>query len=201
VIEDDPEMREALALDINRSPGLHCSGVAPAFEDCELSLKFGTDADVIVLDYHLPGGMEGAEAARALKKFPRLKVLVLSFDEDPSKILEALGAGVDGYLLKSAPREELADGIRRVHAGNFVMSQKVANAVGQFFRCRQPLFLALSPTERKILELLDTGLTHKEAANKLGISVETMKTHVKRIIEKMCANSITQAAWLRKQFV
>jgi DNA-binding NarL/FixJ family response regulator len=200
VIEDHPGLCEGLRLEINRSAGLKCVG---AFESLEDGLKFipKSDVDICLLDLMLPGadGIEGT--ARLKKKFPRLKVIIFSGLDSAEKILAAFNAGADGYLVKSTPREKLAEAIERVYEGQSAISPIVANELVDYFKRRTALFPHLSPTEKLILDGLEKGSSYKEIADILKMSLNTLKTHVKSILLKTGALSSAQAAWLRRQVV
>ena len=202
-IEDDPVSRELTALELNRSPGIfHCQTAA----DWPAGLKAITDAiaadrvmDVVLLDHGLPGP-DGPTAAREIKeRWPQLKIIMYTGNERPAKIMESLSAGADGYLFKSAPREALAAAIVKVHGGNAVFSNQVKNEIVKHFHRRTPLLASLSPTEKEILQRLDRGQTYKQAASEMNIAITTLKTHAKRILVKTLADSMSEAAWLRRQ--
>jgi DNA-binding NarL/FixJ family response regulator len=116
--------------------------------------------------------------------------------EDSERIFRALKAGASGYLLKSSPPQQLLEAVRDVHGGGAPMSSHIARQVVRHFHSpgavpeqKSPL----SPRERQVLELLSTGYIYKEIADKLDIGVETVRTHVKSICQKMHARNRLEA--------
>lgn len=152
------------------------------------------------MDLILPGE-SGIELIRLFKpSLPAMKVLAFSDHQDPQVIYRTFQAGADGYLLKSSSREELENGIEEVYHGNAVISQTIANELVNFFRRRRVLWgPSLSPTERAILEEFDQGAEYKAVAPKLGMSVNTLRTHVRNILFKTGAHSMAEANFLRRQ--
>lgn len=199
-IDDDPITRDLIMQELHRTPGFHCQ-TASDWPEAHRALAAGLadQVDVVLLDLGLPGP-DGAVAARECKSgWPRLKILMFTMSDRREKILECLNAGADGYLLKTAPREELAAALTKVNGGSTALSPKVADELVSHFRGRQPLIAALSPTEYEVLQRLDCGQPYKQAASEMKISVETLKTHAKRILVKTLASSMNEAAWMRRQ--
>ena|ERR1043166_6674424 len=200
IIEDDPNDRFLYELEINKSPGLKCIASFENFEPASVDM-FAAEADVVLLDLGLRGGMDGVTACAEIKTRWRFaRILVLSMNEDPATIISAFEAGARGYLLKIEPREKIAEGIKRVHEGGTALSAPVANALVSRFEKLRKLLPDLSPTEKNVLRVLQY-LSYKEAADQLGMSINTVKTHAKRILEKSLARSIGEAHWLRKAVV
>jgi DNA-binding NarL/FixJ family response regulator len=116
--------------------------------------------------------------------------------EDTEKIFQALSAGATGYLLKRLPPPKLLEAITEVHAGGSAMSSSIARKVVASFQQRPPPKEApvhLSPREQTVLDCLAKGLTYKQIADQLGISIETIRTHLRRIYEKLHVQSRTEA--------
>jgi len=159
-----------------------------------LKLSRQLKPDVVLLDVHMPGG-GGVEAVRGLKQNPGLRVLMLTISEKDEDLLTAIEAGADGYLLKSAEPEELCRAIRQVVAGQLVLSPemtaKVMHAATRA-RSRQPQ-VDLSPREHEVLVELAQGATTAEIAVKLVISPNTVKTHIRRLLEKLEASDRAEA--------
>lgn len=198
IIEDHRSLLDCLYTEINLSRGLECVGAFDSFERAFRQFK-KANADVVLLDIGLPGldGIRGCEVLK--KKFPRVKVLIFSGFESDEKILAAFAAGADGFLLKRTPRQELAAAIESVHAGGWPMSERVRECMAVYLRWRQSLVPKLSPLERQILERVESGKAQKEIAAEFEISLHTVKTHIKRILEKYGAASAVEAVSMRKR--
>lgn len=200
VVEDNPFLLEALQAEIKHSEGLTCVG---GFESCEEFLKAVAKVrpDVIIMDLGLPG-MDGISCTIQIKRrWPRAKVLIFSTHETREKIVKSLTAGADGYLVKSTPRQKLAEAIRRVHNGESVISEAVAHELVGYLNARPDLLQNLSPLEQRIIDEFDRGGTYKEIAQRLGISPDTLKEHAKRIRNKTGVDSMAAAAYIRKSVI
>ncbi len=150
------------------------------------------------MDINLPG-LNGIECVRRLKPVcPQTQFLVLTVYEDSNYVFDALSAGATSYLLKQTRREELIAALRDLHAGGSPMTGSIARKVVQAFR--QPSNLgALAPRETEVLDLLAQGYIYKEIADRLGISVTTVCSHIRRIYEKLQVKSRTEAVALYAQ--
>lgn len=146
--------------------------------------------DVVVLDIMLPG-LNGAEVARQIsKQWPDTAILMLSMHADESYVLGSLKNGARGYVVKSAPSEELIDAVRAVAAGRHFLGTEVADRAAQMFaRQAQRLppdpFDSLTPRERQVLQLLAEGLSYADAAERLGVSARTVETHRTNLARKL----------------
>jgi len=158
--------------------------------------------DVLLLDIGLPG-LDGIDACKKLKRrWPLLRIMILSGMDLPVKILAAFEAGADGYMLKHRTnRQQLEQAIEKVHCGGNPISPQVAEALIAFVRGRVLLLDRLSPTEKKILEVVRRGGSYKVAASNLKISINTLKSHVKRILIKTGAGNMAEAAYIRGQAI
>ena len=157
--------------------------------------------DVIVMDLEMPE-MNGEEATRRLKAIaPELKVVVLTVFEEPTAILEAVCAGADGYLLKKARARELIDGIQAVAEGGSPLTSNVARKVLELLRALgapasggQPVGrLDLTGREQDVLRALVDGLSYKQAADHLGISLGTVRSHITSIYRKLQVHNVAEA--------
>lgn len=195
VIEDDLGIRETLARLLEVSEGVRCVGTFATGEAALRELP-ATNPDVVLVDINLPG-ISGIDVVAALKiKHPELLFLVLTVYEDSSKIFQALAAGANGYLLKRVAPARLLEAIREVHEGGAPMSSSIARQVVKSFHrmgTAQQEDGNLSPRETQILELLTDGFLYKEIAEQLGIGLETVRTHIRRIYDKLHVRTRTEA--------
>jgi len=195
IVEDMRTIREGLAMLIHGTPGYQCVGAYGSMEDTLQQIDRHLP-DVALVDIGLPG-MSGLEGIRQLKlRHPALPILMLSVYDDDDRIFQALCAGACGYLLKKTPPEKLLEGLREAVAGGAPMSPEVARRVVQIFRDFQPPSQAdhqLTPHEMRLLKLLVEGHNYKTAAGELGVSVNTVAFHMKRIYEKLQVHSKSEA--------
>ena len=195
VVEDDRGLREQLVKILNSALGIRCVGACISGEDA-VRLVPTKKPDVVLMDIRLPG-MSGIDCVSELKQIlPGLHVIMLTVYEDSESIFRALKAGANGYLVKSSPPGKLLEAIQDVSKGGAPMSSPIARKVVQHFHLLgSPRTRAedLSPREREVLELLASGYIYKEIGDKLGIGVETVRTYVKNICEKMHVRSRLEA--------
>src|SRR5712691_1199071 len=181
IIEDQPDIREGLAVLIGGTPGYR---VAATFGSMEEALpNIGKRLpDVALVDIGLPG-MSGVEGVRRLREqHPELLVLMLTVYGDDERIFEAMCAGACGYLLKKTPPARLLESLRDVVNGGAPMSPEVARRVVQLFQKFRPPESAehhLSSTEMRVLRLLAEGHHYKTAAAEMEISVNTVSYHMR----------------------
>ena len=195
IVEDNEQLRGTLARLINREEGFRCLshyGTAEAALEALPKDK----PDVVLMDINLPG-MNGVECVRRLKQItPETQVVMLTAYEDTENIFNALAAGANGYLLKRAPRTELLDALREACRGGSPMTTHIARKVVQSFQKAGVSPQAtenLSTREQEVLDCLSHGFLYKEIAEKLGISYETVHTHIRRIYEKLQVRTRTEA--------
>jgi DNA-binding NarL/FixJ family response regulator len=195
LIEDHAGTRHGLVKLINATEGLRC---VSAYEDGETALEKipGDGADVALVDISLPGINGVACAAKLLESQPTLRILMLTTHEQSDTVFSALRAGASGYLLKNVPPIELIDALKSVYVGGAPMSMQVARKVVDYFHQpakRESEIDALTHRERDVLVLLADGLQYKEIADKLELSINTVRTHVMRIYEKLHVRTRTEA--------
>jgi DNA-binding NarL/FixJ family response regulator len=200
IVEDDRDTRDTLATLLGRDPRIHCLATYASAEAALADLP-RHPPEVALVDINLPG-MNGIDCVAQLKsKLPTLHVLMLTTYEESDLIFNSLRAGARGYLLKKMVPTELIPAIEQVRAGGAPMSMQVARKVVDYFRHatdRASLVTgpieSLTPREHEVLTLLAKGCLYKEMSDRLGISMNTIRTHLKRIYEKLHVQSRTEAA-------
>ncbi len=195
IIEDEPDVRDGLAVLIGDSEGFQCAAVWASMEEALDDLDTAAP-HVVLADIGLPGmsGIEGTRRLRTLR--PEMPVLVLTIYNDDDRIFAAMCAGACGYLLKNTPPAKLLESLREVAAGGAVMSPSIARRVVDLFQQFRPAdhtLYGLSPQEMRLLKLLGEGHHYKTAAAQLGISVHTVNFHLKSIYEKLQVHSKSEA--------
>jgi len=195
LVEDDPQVREGLQSLLNSSPGFCCVAACASAEEALQRLP-ALIPDVVLMDIHLPG-MSGIECIRRLKEEkPQLQISMLTVFEDHDRIFQSLAAGASGYLLKQTPPEKLLGAVAELHHGGSPMSAQIARQVVETFRRparREAGEEDLTPREQQIIRLLAKGYLYKEIADQLGLSVETVRTHLHRIYDKLHVHTRTEA--------
>ena len=195
IIEDLKEIREGLSMLINFTEGFRCTGSYRSVEEALTRLQEDVP-DVLLSDIGLPG-MSGIEGIRHIKeRFPQLQILMLTVYDDDDRIFDALCAGASGYLLKRTPPAKLLDNIREAMSGGAPVSPEVASRVIKFFRKFHNADRSnydLTPHETRLLKLLTEGYNYTTAAEKLGVSYNTIKFHVRNIFDKLQVHSKSEA--------
>ncbi len=195
IIEDQPKIREGLRALIDGTEGYRCVGSFGSMEDALPKVGYELP-DVLLVDIGLPG-MSGIEGIRRLKdQHPGLAVLMLTVYDDDRRIFDALCAGACGYLLKKTPPARLLECLKEVVDGGAPMSPEVARRVVALFREIRPPEQAdyqLTPHEVRILKLLVEGHNYKTAAAELGVSINTVRFHMRSIYDKLQVHSKSEA--------
>ncbi|MGD0369847.1 MAG: response regulator transcription factor [Acidobacteriaceae bacterium] len=195
IVEDQFRIREGLRVLIDGTSGYQCTG---AFGSVEEALPaIGSQApDVVLLDIGLPG-MSGIDGIPLLKKRSQdLSVVMLTVYDDDKRILDALCAGACGYLLKETPPARLLESLREALDGGAPMSPAVARRVITMFRDGRPAEYAggsLTPHEVRLLKLLAEGHNYETAGVQLGVTINTVRFHMRSIYEKMQVHSKSEA--------
>lgn len=198
IIEDNAPLRRQYAEILEKAPGFLCAGTYPDAESALAALG-GTSAgpDVVLMDIMLPG-MSGVECAARLKRLrPEVNIVMLTVYDDSDLIFRALENGASGFLLKRTSPADLLLAIEEVHGGGAPMSTHVARLVVRSFRRGQASADAsenLTPREEQVLHHVSRGLINKEIADELGVTVETIRQHLKNIYTKLHVRSRTEAA-------
>jgi len=194
IIEDIKEIREGLQMLIDSSDGFTCR---KTFANAEQAIEElpSLYPDVALMDIHLPG-INGIEAVRRLKNLsPDTQFIMSTIYEDDENIFESLKAGASGYLLKKTAPSKILDAISEVHHGGSPMSSQIARRVIASFQHKNSIDETniLTPREKEILKELSKGLRYKEIADEMKISIETVRSHARKIYEKLQVQSRTEA--------
>jgi DNA-binding NarL/FixJ family response regulator len=195
IVDDEKKLCKSIATFLNGSAGFRCLSI---YGSAEAALKhLPTDnPDVVLMDINM-AGMDGIECVKQLKILaPQIQIMMLTVYEDTEKIFKALAAGATGYLLKRLEPEELLQAIRDVHSGGSPMSNSIARKVVASF---QEANVAgekknlLTSREQAVLDCLAQGLAYKQIGDQLNISINTIRTHLRHIYEKLHVQSRTEA--------
>ncbi len=195
LVEDVAEMRESWQGLIDGLPGFNCvCACASGLEALRVVPR--EMPDVIVMDINMPG-MNGIECtARMKQKLPQTPILILTVSANSETVFSALEAGADGYLLKRSRPEQLRTAILEVLEGGAPMTSEIARRVVASFRKRSTQrseSACLTPREEEVLTLLSKGFANKEIAEKMSLSYETVRAHLKHIYDKLHVHSRTEA--------
>ena len=186
-VDDHPMLREGIAAAIARQSDMILVGEAVNGREAIEAFR-KTRPDVTLMDLQMPE-MNGVEAISAIRAdFPAARIIVLTTYKGDAQALRALKAGASGYLLKSALRKEMMDAIRVVFAGRPSIPAEIATQIVEHVAAD-----ALSEREVDVLQCVARGAANKEVAIRLRISEETVKVHVKHILEKLAATDRTHA--------
>ena len=207
IVEDDRRYRTSLEQLFAHTTGFSVAGSYPSPQPIISIMERTRDEsgrppwDIVVMDLEMPQ-MNGIEATRRLKALsPDLKVVVLTVFEDPAAIVEAVSVGADGYLLKKARARELVDGIRSVAEGGSPLTPDVARTILELLRALKPATGASPPPsrfeltdrEQQVLRALVNGMSYKQVADELGISLGTVRSHIVAIYRKLQVHNVAEA--------
>jgi DNA-binding NarL/FixJ family response regulator len=195
IVEDDAILREAYVEALFTDPRMELRGQYSNGEEF-LERQLVGSADVVIMDLNLPG-MSGIECTwRAKEKDPRMQVLVCTVQDDDESLFNALCAGATGYLLKDARAADVVQAVHALHAGGSPMGPGIARRVLHSFagpRKQAKEMALLSQRERQVLEQLAKGYRYKEIADSMHLSIDTVRTHIRNLYEKLQVSSRTDA--------
>lgn len=188
IVDDHPVVRAGLTSMLGTQPGLQVIGSASTGEEAIEMLKLHS-LDLVLLDLRMPG-MNGIETLLAVKRLgiPAHVIVLTNFETDED-IYRAVHAGAEGYLLKNTSQGEMVDAIRAVCAGKRYIPRHIASRLTE-----RMMRSDLTTRELEILRMLAKGLTNKQIGRALGISSNTVRNHVNKVIEKLDVNDRTEAA-------
>ncbi len=194
IVEDDKFIREGIAELLKSTPGFKLNAV---FENCEAALKEIKKflPDVILMDISMPG-MNGIECVKKItEKNPQVKIIMLTVYEEEQKIFDSLRAGASGYILKRSSLQEILSSIKEVVSGGGPMSPVIANKVLNYFNKsgKKSEEINLTTRETEILKELIEGHSYKKISELLFISLDTVRSHIKSVYQKLHVNSKSEA--------
>ena len=198
IFDDNKNIRESITLLLNTEPDFHLVGSFCHVLDCVKDVK-DSKPDVVLMDIEMPG-MTGIEAVKAIKKeFPQVQILMQTVFEDDDRVFDSICAGASGYLLKNFLNTRLVDAIRELQFGGSPMSPSVARkvlnkmqSVASVIKPEEAPNYHLTSREKEVLGCLVNGQSYKMIAAELFISYETVRSHVKKIYEKLHVASLTE---------
>jgi len=197
IFEDNPIMMDAYRSILNGSPGYRCTGSFTSCNNWKHDIE-QSKPDVVLMDIEM-AGISGIKATSLIKReFPHVRILVQTVFEDDSKILEALCAGANGYILKNTSPVKMLEAVADVKTGgvafNPIVAAKVAALFQQFIAPSQTINdYHLTEREKEILQLLTEGMPMPRIAEKIFLAYETVRGHVKNIYQKLHVASATEA--------
>ena len=195
IVDDDDEIRNGLSWIIQQSEGYHLTGVYKNYSEALQGIG-ETQPDVVLMDIGLPG-KSGIECVRELKvKYPRVQFVMQTVYADDENIFQSLRAGAVGYLLKKTPTAKFLQAVSDAYEGGAPMSGEIARKVLHYFQEPQKkkrTDYALSDREVDVLKALTEGHSYKSIAEKLFVSVHTVRFHLHNIYDKLHVSSRAEA--------
>jgi DNA-binding NarL/FixJ family response regulator len=195
VYEDNPQLREGLTMLINGSDGFE---VLASFKNCNNVLSEIQEyrPDVILMDIDMPGtnGLAGLKQIRLVNN--DVKILMLTVFDDNKNVFEAISNGANGYVLKKTPPAKLLEYIQEAQSGGAPMTSSIATQVLRMFssfHSEHGEDYNLSDREKQVLSLLVNGYSYKMIASEMFIAIDTVRSHIKKIYEKLHVNSKSEA--------
>ena len=198
VVDDHPVLRDGLTAVLSTQPDFRVIGEAESGAEA-VEIVVELRPDIVMLDLEMPE-MDGVETLKRFREHdPDIRVIVFTAFDTDERILAAVQAGAQGYLLKGAPRDQIFQAVRVVHSGDSLLQPVIASKLLRQVSQTAEVLGSLTPRESEVLNLLAQGLQNKEIAGELGISERTVKFHVGSILSKLNAGNRTEAVTIALQ--
>ncbi len=195
IVEDDTDIRQSLEDMLADCDDINCVASFPNAEEFITSFPY-INTDVVLMDIGLPG-IDGIAAVEQMKPMkPKVQYLMCTSFEEPEKTFQSLCAGATGYLLKNCSSTDLFRAIRDIYNGDSPMSPQIARLVVSSFNKQQKKateYDTLTEREKEILQHLSKGYQYKEIAGRMFLSIETIRTYIRNIYEKLQVHTRTEA--------
>jgi DNA-binding NarL/FixJ family response regulator len=195
IVEDNPTIRNTFRNWIDAAPEFRCVCACASAEEALVEIP-RLKPDVVLMDIHLPGQTGIACTAQLKEKLPGVQVIIVTVYRNHELIFQALEAGACGYLLKRSSPEELLKAINEVRTGGAPMTGEIARMLVEAFQKKPGSSSAgdgLTQREEEILRFLAEGLSNKEIADRVKISYDTVRAHLRHIYEKLHVRGRTEA--------
>lgn len=203
LVEDDIDLKDGLELIINSDSQYTCLGAFTTFESLLADEACLNNAEIVLADINLPGmsGIEGIKIIR--EKYPKITPIVLTVMDNANVIFEALRSGASSYVLKTDAPNEIINILDIVNNGGAYMSPNVAIKVATYFANEEQLIRSklevLTQRETEIVSFLKLGHRYQDIADRMFISIDTVRYHIKNIYQKLEVNSKVEAINFLKQ--
>lgn len=191
IVEDDNTIRNGLRQYLNTQENFICETAEDSVESFLKKINPDEPPDVVLMDIGLPG-MSGINGIKILKEsYPEINIIMITVFSDSNRIFNSLCAGASGYLLKNTPLSEIKNSIEMLYNGGSPMSPEIARKVIEYFNPKdsQKYESSLTQKEHEIVSGLVEGLSYKLIADRMNISIETVRFHIKNIYKKLHVNS------------
>lgn len=196
VVDDNDQVRLGLSTLLSAQADFEVIGQATNGRQA-IDFVSSSRPELVLMDVGMPV-MDGIEACQRIKEmFPDTKVIMLTSHDNDTDVFASLAAGANGYCLKDVDFDRLMTAIKSVAAGDCWLDSMIASKVVKLVPTQESgerVFQALSPREVEVLNLVVDGMTNKEIAEKLSISIDTVKSHIKHIMNKLAVGDRTQMA-------
>jgi len=198
VFDDNKNIRDSIVMLLHTDPQFDVVGIYNNADDC-LKMVLHSCPDVVLMDIEMPG-TSGIEAVKILKEHvPHVQIIIQTVFEDEERIFESIHAGASGYILKSTINQSLLNSIKELRRGGAPMTPLIARKVmytiyqsNDKFTQQATVEYNLTPKEKEVLLNIVNGLSYKMIGFELNISYETVRSHVKKIYEKLNVASLTE---------
>lgn len=190
IIEDQPAIRAVLSTYLCAQPEFDCQIVAASVEEFLSEMRAGASPPRLVLsDIGIQGGMTGIAGIPLIQAVaPQAEIVLITVYQEPDRVVQALCAGAVGYLVKTTPLPDIKKALLEVLEGGSPMSPPIARHITRYFRPAAPQS-TLTQREQQVVEAIEQGLSYKLVADRLSMSINTVRAHIRAVYEKLQVNS------------